>query len=369
VILLVVALLVLPGCEERDESGIRGYMNLSAEEMRPESFEPYLAEHPEDNARRTAALIWYDRREPDPEKLRKHTFEMIRYHPTNYHICWENVTEFYKDQDYRHEVQRALEDQLEAGHTQHEVYWILAKICQRGAMPPVGDDPDAREWFFRYFGVPEDTVLVEEVDEALAEKAVDYYRSAIRGGGRDPMGGLYVEGLSKLLIKLDRPEEAAKVCEEALPHADEISKPGLLITYGHLLVQLDEIERAKDALSQVRSIDTEGFEGGPAHATTEAETSLGLIALGEGDTATAREYLLSSCDVQQCCHNITRGMPLSLAKDLLEAGQADAVIEYCETVLREFTPGDEIVERLLDKAKEGKQTPPSAGEKAGDEDG
>ena len=76
-------------------------------------------------------------------------------------------------------------------------------------------------------------------------------------------------------------------------------------------------------------------------------TRLGLIALESGDVIEAKKLLLASADVQRCCHNSTRGMPLNLAKRLQEAGEYEAVIRYCRLVLDRFTPNQVETKKLL----------------------
>ncbi len=72
------------------------------EEKRPEHFEPYLSKHPDDEARRTAAVVWYQRRDRNAEKLKHHTLQLAGYHPGNTTIYFENVSAFYIDPPYRH---------------------------------------------------------------------------------------------------------------------------------------------------------------------------------------------------------------------------------------------------------------------------
>ncbi len=359
------AVTVLSGCDKNPsqvtaqqvatfENG-EGYFSLSEEEQAPSSFEPFLEQNPEDRARRVAALKWC-MREGDIDRLKHHTEKLIEHHPAEMMIRFANSTAFYQDRAYLLRVVGQLEGRLAEGVTEHRLYWNLAGICKQGAIPPVDDDPEQRARFLGYYGLAEDTVLLREIDHGLAAKAVQYFRAAIdTAAGDDFSVVFYSEQLIRLLRELDRTEEAVQACERALPHADSVGDPDFFTTYGECLWSTRKIDEAKQVLKSVRKRDTEGFSRGPGHATTRAETYLGLISLREGDVAGARDRLLSSCHVQQCCHNITKGFSLILANELFEAGERDAVAEFCRIVDRDFTPDRPEIQSLLDRALEPAQ--------------
>ncbi|HET6453237.1 MAG TPA: hypothetical protein VFI02_02430 [Armatimonadota bacterium] len=335
------------------------------DEGKPDKFEPYLEKHPEDEARRMAAMVWYSRRHEDPKRLKYHTLLMIKYHPSNDHIYYENSSAFFAGPAYRSEVIGSLEKQLERSHSEQELYWILAMTCEQGAIPPVSTgDPATRTRFLRYYGLPQNTVLPTKIDHALADKAIGYYKEAITVANGDRFyAPFYSRQLADLFLELDKPEEAVKTCKSSINLADEISKPGLLVTYGQSLRKTSDLTGAKIVLRQVRGCDKE--EDGPGCNTTDAETLLGLIALQEHDVSAANRFLLSSCNVHKCCHNTTKGFSLRLAEKLLDAGQYDSVTQFCTIVLRDFTPGQPETQRLLDraksmraKAKQSSPTPP-----------
>lgn len=327
----------------------QGYLALSEAEKSPSSFEPFLEKNPKDHAARVAALNWY-MGEGDIDGLKRHTALMIEHHPAEATIKFANGAAFYQDRQFLISAIEQLEARLAAGAEGHGVYWNLAGLCEKGAIPPVGVDPQQRAEFLRYYGLPDDTVLLHEVDEELAAKAVQYFRDAIDAASKDDFYVVfYSEQLATLLRRLDRNEEAVQVCERALPHVDKSADPDFLTTYGEALWSLWKLDEAKEVLTSVRKHDAEGFEGGPGHATTMAETYLGLIALQEGDLTGAGNLLLSSARVHHCCHNITKGFPLILARRLLEAGERNAVAEFCRVVDRDFTPDRPEVRALLEQ--------------------
>ncbi len=336
---------------EVDADAEIAWMSLSADEKRPEKFEAYLKDNPQDSGRRTAALAWYSRHEKDITKLKHHTRRMIRYHPSNMHIFFANCSMFYLEPEYRKEVIALLENHVNKGHGERGLYENLAWVCEQGAVPPVNDDPNDRERFLRYYGLPKGTELPTDVNTELADKAVSYFRCAIAASRGDKFYiSLNSEKLIDLLINLDRLDEALATCKNALPHLDDITKPDFLVTYGRCLREKGRIEEAKKILGQVRGCDKEGFEEGPGHATAKAETLLGLIALKDSNVSAAKRYLLSSCDVQKCCHNITKGLSLRLARRLLEVGECQVVAEYCQTILQDFTPDQKETQDILRRA-------------------
>jgi hypothetical protein len=82
---------LLAACSKKPPEDFASHMNVPFDHRVPEYFETYLAEHPDDGDHRAAALVYYDRRERNPERLKYHTFEMIERRPWNLNIYFENV--------------------------------------------------------------------------------------------------------------------------------------------------------------------------------------------------------------------------------------------------------------------------------------
>ncbi len=325
-----------------------------------DNFEVYLKAHPEDESQRATAIRWYARRlECKPfalTRLKYHTLKMIEHHPANTEIYFRNASAFYLDRTYLRDVISRFEAQVKAGRKEPELLWMLALTCERAAIPPKWCDEEAKARFLRYYGLPESTAFPAEIDMPLAEKAIGYFRAAITAAGDDRFyAPFYSDQLADLLLDLGRNAEAVAVCKGALPNADETSKPGLLVVYGRSLKEVGSLDQAREAFSQVRGCDKEGFEGGPGCDTTEAETYLGLMSLDEHNPAEAAKWLLSSCRVQRCCHSTCGGFSLNLANKVLDAGEYKAVSRFCRTVLDDFTPDDEEATALLKRAQDAKK--------------
>lgn len=327
-------------------------------EKRAADLEAYLVKHPADEKKREEALWLYSGHEFFRlDRLKYHTFGMIEHHPGNNHIVWQNATAFYADREYALDVVSRLEDQAARGHGDREVYWLIAYIAGRAAIPPVFDDADERRSFMSYFRLPETATFPSAPDEALAEKSIRYYRLAIEAAHKDSFyAPFYATQLGGVLMRLNRFKDALAVYQSVLPVTNPVARPSFLVAYGICLRKLGRCTAAKAVLVKVRGAEHEGFQDGPACETTRAENILGEMALDEGSDGDACKYLLSSCKVQRCCHNITQGLPLKLAKALLQKGQYDAVVKYCKTALTGFVPGDPETQSVLKRALAARQS-------------
>lgn len=326
------------------------WLSLPEEEKHPDRFEPYLKAHPEDETRRAAAVVWYYRRDRNVEKLKHHTLLLAKHHPGNTDIFFSNAAVFYADPAYRIEVSSILEKHIEEGTAKASTYWMLGEMYERAAVPPKFDNEGARERFLRNYGLPQNAPLPDSLDVTKAGRAATYYRRAMEETD-EFWHQMAAESLVGLLVRLDKPKEAADICTTELPTVHEVVKPDFLVTCGHALHKAEQRDEAKRVLREVRIVDHEGFEGGPGHATTKAFTRLGLIAIELGDLQEASRMLLASADVQKCCHNTTIGMPLELANRLFDAGEFAPVAEYCELVLNRFTPEQPETKKLLELAR------------------
>jgi len=364
-------LLLLSGCEEGEgrssssdaNSSRRSFpaTRLSRGDEGPEGFEAFLREHPEDEARRTAALKWYRHPKRDRDQLKYHTLRMIEYHPNNMYIFFANEAAFFLDPRYRLEVIRLLEQKLRKGYRAHGVYANLALICVQGAIPPVDEEPESSKELLSWYELPHDVVLPTQLDKCLARKAVRYLRAAIKTAGEQKWRvGAYAWRLARLLVRMERTEEAVSAFQLALPHVREHAKPGFLLSYGRALRVAGRIKEAKGVLGEVRVADS-AYEDGPSHPTMAAEQELGLIALREGRLDQAAKCLLASTNVKMHRDARPKAFPLELARKLLKKGEYDAVAKYCCIVLEKFTPGQKQTEELLQRAIEAREVASGTG--------
>jgi hypothetical protein len=354
---LLAAVLILMSCAAsagagRFQTWTRSYLDLEAADQRPKRFEAYLRVHAADRLRREAALVWYSRRESDAAKLQQHTLAMVRYHPDDEQIRFANTGEFYADPHYRAAVLALLQRQVARGHREAGTYFNLGWVQEIASVPRWGSQPGDREAFLRYYELGMATPLPTRIDPKVADAAVASYRAAIRAAGTDVFNAsLYSEVLANLLLRLKRPLEAVRVCSSVRRHRPAAADADLAVVYGRALAASDRPREAADALRRVRALDKEE-DGAPGHATLEAETELGLIALAAGRDSEAETHLLNSLEVHVCCHTARFEYPLTLARRLLERGEQKVVIAYCERALSKFgLDGMDRTRELLREAR------------------
>ena len=217
---LMVPIAFLAACAKKPTEDIASHMDVPADHRVPEYFEPYLAEHPDDGDYRAAALVYYHRRERNPERLKHHTFEMINRRPWNLHVFFENHWLLYSDPTYRSNVIARLERKASEPDVRHGTFWNLALASKTGAVPPHEGTPDGRAKFLKYYGLPDDAPIPTSIDPTLVRKTEEYFRKAISLAEDDTFHvGLYSKQLAEFLAKLGRDSDAISVCESALAHS------------------------------------------------------------------------------------------------------------------------------------------------------
>jgi tetratricopeptide (TPR) repeat protein len=292
---------------------------------------------------------------PAFEVLRDRTFKMIERDPSNAEIGFANTTAFFARPEYHAEVLRRLEERIKAKPS-HGAYWVLALVCEDRALAPHFRTEDDKRRFLKYYELDSDAGLPKQTDETLVAKTIQYYKKAVELAAADWWFGasssnFYARQLVDFYSRIDRDAEAVDLCRDLAKKKTNLSDAPFLLAYGEALNAAGKREEAETWLLKVRANDHEGSQQGPACHTVDAETTLGSIALARGDTNAAVRHLLASTNVQPCCHNVTKGFPTSLATRLLDKGQSAAVTEFCETVLRNFTPRAEYVQALLTRAR------------------
>lgn len=317
--------------------------NLSEAEKTITAAEAFLEDNPDDLSRRMGILsdLAYGEQR-NPAKLRLHTLELIKRLPNASDVATSNNPEFFRNPSYRDEIVEALTAQLGKGFPDADIHHNIAYILGHAAIP-IEDPVGFRDWN----QLDPDTPVPQELDDVLIDRAVAHYRTAIELSPDPSDKAINAEYLASLLSDAGRLEEAIPAFQTASEFDSDgtLDRAGLLVSYGECLIKVGRIDEAKDKLAIVRENDTEGFEGGLGCQTTKAETLLGHIDFNAEDYKSAANHLIRSTDVQQCCHSTTRGFPTYLAKELVEH-EPQAVANFCETVLKEFTPGDSDIEEL-----------------------
>src|SRR6266516_8030175 len=90
------------------------------------------------------------------------------------------------------------------------------------------------------------------------------------------------------------------------------------------------------------------------NAVQDANLVLGRIAVTEGRTNEAKQYLIAAGNSPGSPQMNSFGPNVSLAKDLLEKGERDAVIQYFELCRRFWQMHGERLDKWIQEVKDGK---------------
>ena len=89
-------------------------------------------------------------------------------------------------------------------------------------------------------------------------------------------------------------------------------------------------------------------------AVQRANTILGRVALRSGDVTSAKQYLLDSADSGAARDIGLSGPILVLAKELIERGERETVLQYLEDCLSLWPRGEAILQIWIAQIREGK---------------
>ncbi len=335
---------------EKADPDIRAFLiwrQLPDRKKTPEAAEAYLKKHPNDLSRRIGLLGVYNHGESrDFSRLRHHTLELIKRCPQSSEILWANYSEFFRHPEFKKEVLNRLEEVETAGDV--EVYGNLSNLNEHGAFPVPENE---REKFLQWHMLDPDTQLPEKLDNQAVEKAIHYRRKAIEASDSSESGQSWQWAqLGKLFNKANRMNEAISALEHAVSLESDSSSASTLVELGVSLYKARRLDEAFEKLREVRRHDSEGFEGGPGCYTMNAENLLGFLALEQKNLEEAKSRLIASLDVEPCCHTTTRGVNISLAEKLIDMGQGETVVEFCDEALKRFIPDDETIIELRSRA-------------------
>ena len=89
-------------------------------------------------------------------------------------------------------------------------------------------------------------------------------------------------------------------------------------------------------------------------AVQRANTILGRVALRANDLAGAKQYLIDSADPEAARDIAFSGPTLVLAKELIERGERDAVLQYLQHCLSLWPRGETVLQIWIAQIREGK---------------
>lgn len=236
-------------------------------------------------------------------------------------------------------------------YRQH-LLWVIRNAPRSvlASIPPCGlcgqSLDEARQlWDHHISSSPDDLRLLSNA--VLFCRFYDMERGvALCNQGRelDPTGSYWPENLAEMHSLMGKHAEALRFKEESAAKTAEEVDDSILIKHMrfYAVTQLtsyalaaDELSKAKayaeEALAVASTCDSDWNYGNAIH---DGNMVLGQIALRQGDVQSASDYLLRAGATPGSPQLDSYGPTLDLARELLDAGEKDIVIEYLEQCRR-----------------------------------
>ncbi|HLH30707.1 MAG TPA: hypothetical protein VKY31_05860, partial [Terriglobia bacterium] len=274
------------------------YSGKSISKAKAEELEADVRKNPEKIESRLLLIGYYGanaKTAAERTKLREHVLWMVQNHPEHPATAEPALREIPDDADGNAKI-LALWTKNIAAHPDDLAVMKDAEKYFFGKDPAEADqlihqisarEPDNREWptelanLYRMFGVPGETI------NDPAQRAVEAYKRVL---------ALTNNQAARQSLAGDMAQDAFKLGD--FPAAATLAK-----------IYLDGVDRA---------------------AVQRGNTILGRIALRSGDLESSKQYLLASAGQGAARDISVSGPTLILAKELLEHGERDAVVEYLE---------------------------------------
>jgi hypothetical protein len=298
------------------------YSGKSLSKLKAEELETTLRKTPDKVDERVVLIGYYNangKTAMDRTRLRNHVLWMIENHPEHPSTAEPSLRDLPDDNDGNAQILELWKAHLES----HKDDLPVLKNAEKfffGKDPAAADElihriaekePGNREWpnelaqLYRMFGIPGDNI------DDPAKRAVEAY-TRVLALTRTPTAR---EGLAG-----DMADAAFKVGD--FPGAAELAK-----IYLH----------GKDRTAPQR-----------------ANTILGRVALRSGDMPKARQYLLDSSSPEAAKDISLSGPTMILAKELLEEGEQQAVLQYLENCVTLWPRGEGVLQLWIADIKNGR---------------
>jgi len=314
------------------DAGMHGG-EISPEEAK--ELEAALAEHPDDLWGRAVLMGYYHRKHGDAEAraaLEKHALWLIRNKPESIYAG-------------SHEVQFMPQFFGKGPYTEAAAIW-KEHVAKNPENPRILGNAAA---FFM--------VSDQELTRKYLEKC-----AALEPANREWQSRLAASySLSSMTANMlgtktpGQPEDAKKALEAK---EKELSLTTGVAIRGRLMNDLASIAFEAGDIEKARKYATDVFAGLKLERSWNdddlvhgANTVLGRVALKENDPVKAKEYLLASLEVKDLTRLSPFGPSMTLAREMLEHGERDAVIEYMERCGKSWKK--EIMKAWVDTIKAG----------------
>jgi tetratricopeptide (TPR) repeat protein len=269
---------------------------------------------------------WNGRGSPDRLRLRGHVLWMVENHPEHASTAEPSLRDLPDDPEGNLQILQLWNKNLQSRGDDLAVLKNAEKFFF-GKDPGEADDlihriserePNNREWpselaqLYRMFGIPGENI------ENHGDRALEEYRRVLE---------LTKNPAAREALSGEMAEAAFKIGD--FPAAAELAK-----------IYLESSDRP---------------------AVQRANTILGRVALRDGDVDRARQYLLDSAGPRAARDIGMSGPTLVLAKELIERGEREAVLQYLEDCLQLWPRGESALRIWIADIRNGK-TPKFGGQ-------
>lgn len=170
----------------------------------------------------------------------------------------------------------------------------------------------------------------------------------------DREGREFLDGLVEANA-ISSPVERMSVLEEVHSRLDSEYKEFIILRYLiRTAVSLNDMDKATFYAHKLLLL-AEKFKDdwNYGNALHDANTALGWSSLQNGDVKLANRYLLKSCDISVSPQLKTFGPTMFLAKQLLEAGERDIVVNYLEKCKKIWSSQTGLIDSWVYTIKSG----------------
>jgi tetratricopeptide (TPR) repeat protein len=298
------------------------YSGKSLSKPKVEELESTLRKTPDKLDERVMLIGYYTANEKtaqDRVRLRNHVLWMVENHPEHPSTAEPSLRDLPSDPEGNAQILSFWEKHLESRGDDLAVMKNAEKFFF-GKNPAAADrlihriaakEPGNQEWpnelaqLYRMFGIPG-----ENINDPAARAAESYKR--VLALTQNPVAREALAG--------DMAEAAFRVGD--LPGAAQLAK-----------IHLTGTDRT---------------------ATQRANTILGRVAVRSGDMSAAKRYLLASSGPEAGKDVLLAGPTMVLAKELLEQGEKEAVLQYLENCLRIWPRGQSALEIWINDVQNDK---------------
>jgi tetratricopeptide (TPR) repeat protein len=293
--------------------------NLAKSEV--DRLEADIRKTPEDIDRRLKLIGYYDwngRSSLDHLRLRTHVLWMVENHPEHPAVAEPSL--------------RDLRDDPEGTAQMTELWYKNAATCDTSAAVL----KSAEKFFFG-----KDPAEAERLIHCLAEK--------------EPNNSQWANELAQLYRMSGIPGQSfASQTERALYAYQQVlelmrnpaARQGLAGDMAAAAFKIGDFEGAA-ALAKL------DLQSSDRNATQRANAILGRVALRSGDIAASKQFLLDSIGSAAARDIATYGPTMALARELLEKGERDIVLDYLDRCLTLWPRGETTLRSWISEIKNG----------------